>query len=533
MSDALFAKKAKPPFVPPEHGLAHWAWLVEIGGALLVVLILVITESGGLFRDSGSLWHPVVGEIILNEGFIRQDPFSHTFAGRFWIPFQWLAEVGMAKLYAIAGYDGLFWATVALFGSMFGWLAGRAVRNGCHPILAILIIALTFLECSHHFHVRPHLLTMAGMCFLMALLNDIEATRIRLLNILWVLPVFVLWTNLHGGVLGGVGTLGLVFLGWGVYWLLGWPSPIRNWKSVAALLLVSTAALGTFLVNPYGIDLLRMWQNVMKADLPRIINEHKPLEVMTATGDVNATGLLVLGEAALYLLILAGTWGHRPRVTWLLPLVWLALGISRIRHAPLFSLVAMIAMLDMLPFTFWMRWLAKRSDLYVAPKPDDQRQPAGRGMAARLFPVLILVVPLAMGLRFVELDKERWPVQLVPELRELAKNPGTRLFNEDLLAGIIIRDVPGLKVFIDDRCELYGEDFLTDYVDALRNRPDYWMRRWQEQFGINVALTRKDKREDKKSKFTEYLLTSPDWTLVKEDDAGCLFVRKPASASGK
>jgi hypothetical protein len=506
----------KPPFVPPEHGLAHRAWLVEIGGALLVVFILTITDNGSLFRDSCCLWHPVVGELIQTQGWIREDPFSHTFAHQEWIPFQWLAEVGMARLYIWAQWDGIFWATVALFASLFGWLAGRAVRAGCHPILALLIIALTFFECCHHFHARPHLFTMAGMCILFALLSDMEAGTLSLCHIFWIFPLFILWTNLHGGVLGGWGTLVIVLGGWGFWWLLGWDSPIRSWKTAAGLFLVALASTGCFLVNPYGWELLAMWQNVMQADLPKIINEHAPLKPFSAVG------LTVLGEALLYVLVLAGTWPKRPRVVWLLPLVWLYLGISRVRHAPLFSLVAMIAILDMLPFTFWTRWLAQRSDLYVRPKSDDEREPRAGVWVARLFPLLLLFGPLLAGYRFVKLDEECWPLDLIPELQRLADQPGTKLFNEDRLAGLVIRFVPGLKVFIDDRCELYREAFLMDFVDGMRDRPDYWINRWEAEYGINVALTQP------KSKFTEYLRAAPRWKLVQEEKAGCLFVRIPA-----
>jgi hypothetical protein len=286
--------------------------------------------------------------------------------------------------------------------------------------------------------------------------------------------------------------------------------------------------MASFLLNPYGFDLIKMWQNVMQADLPKIISEHRPLDPFSTLGFV------VIGEALLYVLILAGTWPMRPRVGWLLPLVWLYLGISRVRHAPLFSLVAMIAMIDMLPYTYWMRWLAQRSDLYVAPKVDDQAEPKWGKPAGRLFSLLvlvvpILVVPLLSPNRFVKLDEDVWPLELIPELKQLAQQPDTKLFNEDRLAGMVIRYVPGMKVFIDDRCELYGEAFLMDYVDGMRDRPDYWIERWETQYGINVALTIADDPEtDRKSKFTEYLKNSPRWKLIKEVKAGCLFVKKKA-----
>ncbi|HMO36503.1 MAG TPA: hypothetical protein PKA06_10715, partial [Gemmatales bacterium] len=65
-----------------------------------------------------------------------------------------------------------------------------------------------------------------------------------------------------------------------------------------------------------------------------------------------------------------------------------------------------------------------------------------------------------------------------------------------------------------------GEAFLLDYLDAMKVRPDHWFKVWHERYGINLALTQE------KSKFTDYLLTSPDWILIKKVPAGHLFRRK-------
>ena len=44
-----------------------------------------------------------------------------------------------------------------------------------------------------------------------------------------------------------------------------------------------------------------------------------------------------------------------------------------------------------------------------------------------------------------------------------------------------LRYVPELKVFVDDRCELYGEAFLLDYLDAMKERPEYWFNEWHKR----------------------------------------------------
>src|SRR5262249_3407277 len=41
---------------------------------------------------------------------------------------------------------------------------------------------------------------------------------------------------------------------------------------------------------------------------------------------------------------------------------------------------------------------------------------------------------------------------------------GTRIFCEYAYGGFLIYYCPGYRVFVDDRCELFGDDFLTHFV---------------------------------------------------------------------
>src|SRR5262245_6421769 len=72
-------------------------WLGPGALAFLAIwLALMVVGRSGMLRDPGTFWHTTTGEIILKEGFIRYDPYTFSFSGSWWVPFQWLGEVGMA-----------------------------------------------------------------------------------------------------------------------------------------------------------------------------------------------------------------------------------------------------------------------------------------------------------------------------------------------------------------------------------------------------------------------------------------------------
>jgi hypothetical protein len=89
----------------------------------------------------------------------------------------------------------------------------------------------------------------------------------------------------------------------------------------------------------------------------------------------------------------------------------------------------------------------------------------------------------------VRLDPEHWPVELLPELRQVEREhpEGSRIFNDFLYGGFLIYFTPGLKVFIDDRCELYGDDWLLQFSEAMHNDPQR-VADWRREYGFQYAL---------------------------------------------
>lgn len=510
----------------------RWAELLFF---VLVFVAVFCTSRDQLFLDPGTFWHTRTGDLLLERGFLDRDPFSYTYQGQTWIPSQWLAEIGMALLHRLQGLDALMWLTLSLVAGLFAFIGGRFVRHGCHPLLAGLFVALAFFASCYHFHTRPHLFTMVFLCGLFVSLQGFEAGRVPLRRLWWLVPVFAIWTNLHGGMLAGLGTFGLCGIGWGLLFLAGQPSPLRSWREVGELLLIGVLCGLTVFVNPYGWRLPWMWWIIMKADLPAIIMEHRPLNPF------DEVGLAILLLAVVYAVFLAGL-TVRPRVTWLLPLVWLVLAWSRIRNGPLFCFVTALALAEMLPHTRWMQGLARRSDMFLMPAQVTALLAPARGVL-RLpwWPALLPLPFLLTGLLGpqVLLDRKHWPLDLLDTLRVEAAKPNARFFHDDMYGGFFIYYLPGTPVFLDDRCELYAqplprpdgtlrEALLLDYARGRFHEPARF-NRWSQEFGFTHALVRKKdpKEQTTPDLFLEYLSRSPDWDLMPASSpAAYLFRRK-------
>ena len=128
-----------------------------------------------------------------------------------------------------------------------------------------------------------------------------------------------------------------------------------------------------------------------------------------------------------------------------------------------------------------------------------------------------------------------WPVELLPELREHQRDRprGTRrVFCEYAYGGFLIYFTPGYRVFIDDRCELFGDEFLTRFVgDAGGARPRASTipgRAVRRMAGLNTApLTWPWWRPV--AAFDEALAELPQaWEVVRRTETATLYRKRAA-----
>jgi hypothetical protein len=135
-------------------------------------------------------------------------------------------------------------------------------------------------------------------------------------------------------------------------------------------------------------------------------------------------------------------------------------------------------------------------------------------------------VPL-LGRGWVRLDPRACPVELLPELRayERTRSTGTPIFNDMIFGGYLIYFTPGLRVFIDDRCELYGDEWLLEYAVSVLHHPER-IEAWADEYGFEYALVQPA------TPVEQYLAGAAGWTVAGRTDAAVLYRRNPAGRAG-
>ncbi|MSR53586.1 MAG: hypothetical protein EXS09_09910 [Gemmataceae bacterium] len=498
-------------------------------------ILLLVGGRSRFFQDPGTFWHTSVGDRIIDGGFFDTDPFTFSFGGQKWIPQQWLGECALSVGYRIGGFDTQLLVTATILAGVFTGIGVRLLRIGIHPSLVVLIIACGIAASSGHFHVRPHLATIAGLAIVMVYLADVENGRIPIRRLAWLLPVIWLWSNIHGGVMGGLATIALAIAGWTAARFFKRESPIRTRRDFFLLVALWFGTVAVCFANPYFHRLPISWYDVYKmASLTTIIKEHSAVDLS------EFAGITIVSFGVLFCLFLFGTVPlRRFRIVWLLPLVWFVLACESVRHAPLFTMAALVVFVDAFPFSRIAELLLrKKSDLYVPHLQTGETSNAEKAPAFGL-PAILFFVALVLqatgtalpvlGRGWARHDPTIWPVELLPELKahQYDRPQGTRIFCEYNFGGYLIHQTPGYRVFIDDRCELFGDTFLVEYVwtkqmlkEGLCN-PAEPFAVWQFEYGpFDFALVEPD------AGFDLALSCIQAWEEVKRTKTAVLYRKK-------
>jgi hypothetical protein len=260
---------------------------------VFVLLSVVFVLAARPITDPDFWWHLRTGKLIVETGSIpRVDIYSSTFAGREWVAHEWLSEVLMYLINQAFGYAGLvvFFAFVI---SAAMWIAYRrcAERAG-HPYVTGFALLLGALAASPTWGVRPQMFSFFLASVFFAVLDGyVRGAGVR--KICWLVPLTILWVNMHAGFALGLALIVLTIAGLTLDAFLSDEGRkavseekrfVTLWRRIRPLVLVFAACLAAIALNPNGVRLYAYpFETLTSRAMMKYINEwfspdfHEPM----------------------------------------------------------------------------------------------------------------------------------------------------------------------------------------------------------------------------------------------------------------
>ncbi len=502
-------------------GLARFC-VPTIADAVFALILLRVLQLGatGLFNDPGTGWHLRTGlEVIATGQVPTVDTFTCTRAGQPWVATQWLADVVMSLAYALGGYSLMAVGTAGLIAGLFRWIYRKQVAAGSWPFVAAVVTVLAACAASGHFLARPLVATSIGIPLSFWWATEYARGRVGRWRLWALVPLAAVWTNLHPGVVGGVATVGLCGMGTVAQGCWKRVGTVR-WQRGIELILVALGMAVATLVNPYGPAWHAWVARLMNMTaLSAYVIEWKP---PAWTDAATIAGAALLGAGALAAVI------RRKGVNLpeaLLLCFWAYNGFNSGRHLPLMTMIVAVQLgrllADVRTDSALLRRITRRLPVFSPDIRAAERRLSGGlasvvlvgGLAALL--VSGVTVP-ALGLGTAGPSPDRYSPGAVAYLRS---HPPCGPFLNDLnYGGTIIHNLPGLRVFADDRFELHGAAFVAEYAQAVLE-PGIHAADFLDRNDIQTVLIAAP------LPLCEWLRSNGQWTEEYTDRAAAVFTR--------
>ncbi|HEX4518289.1 MAG TPA: hypothetical protein VH063_01785 [Gaiellaceae bacterium] len=297
--------------------------MLVLGGCLAIGAANVKSET-----ESDSWLSLLAGRLIVHNGLPHHDTLTSLTLGRAWVDQQWLAHVVLYGLWAAGGWALALLVATVLYTAAFAVLAGSARLRKASDRSVAVVTVFCFLAGLTNTAYRAQILSYLLFALVLALVLADERRSSRWVYL--VIPVLVVWANVHGSVLIGAVLVTLRGALFGVS-ALRRHAPARGWLLRAGILV--GAPWLAVLASPYALGLPGYYRSVLgNSELARASSEWG---ASTLGGQPWFYGLLVVGV----LIVVLGRRSLTPFGALAFALT-AALGILGIRNVAFFALAA-------------------------------------------------------------------------------------------------------------------------------------------------------------------------------------------------
>ena len=485
----------------------------SIADIIFISLFLHLSFSAGksLLNDGDTGYHIRAGEYIIDTLSIpKHDIFSFLTPPLPWTAHEWLSEIIMAMVHSAFGLTGvvIFFSFII---SLVYYLLFKIIRmNNGNIITAIFIVLLVLTASQLHWLARPHIFSLLLMIIWYYLLDKYYYNHKNYLYLL--LPIMLLWVNLHGGFLGGFILIGIYLFGSMVKLITSQGMERDIYKKKTKLLgLMTIACLFVSLINPYTYHILLFPFNLVSN---KFIMDHVSEFLSPNFHELYAKFFEFL---LLFILTILGISKMRLNIIELvLMLLFVHMSLYSARYIPLFSIIVAPILMRK------TEYLLKSTDGKIADflkKRSSNISETDASARGYMWPIagIILIVILAMSGKIdYKFDETKMPVAAVEFIKK--ENLQGNMFDDDEFGDYIIYAAwPRYKVFFDGRSDMYGVDIMKEYLKVVRIKQG-----WDEVFKkykINWVIYNAN------SPLSLFLMERDDWKLIYADKVANIFVK--------
>jgi hypothetical protein len=473
----------------------------------LILLLCVFIMAARPITDPDFWWHLRTGQHIVDTKSIpHEDIFSYTQPGRAWITHEWLAEIVLYAIYVLSGEAGLILVFAGIITAAFALLY---LQCGGRPYLASFVVVWGAITSALTWGVRPQmfsLLLSSAFLYILHLYRHGKRWQVWLLP-----PLMVLWANLHGSFYLGLIFPSVYIVGAAMENVLaGSKETSLPWRDVRRLLLVTLITAVAPILNPNGVQILIYpFGTLGSPTMQRYIMEWFSPDFHLAQ----------FQPFAVYILVLLASLGLSRRAPNPIQSIFmLGFGYASLRsarHIPFFVLTTAPLLTDQI-LRAWRGW--KWTERF-------RTRPVPRGPKTFVVNWLLLGLVLLGGAAQAShtltgnaaAQRETFPVAAVDFL-ESSQTTG-HAYNLYHWGGYLIwRLYPERKVFIDGRADVYGDQFIEEYLQVYQLSST-----WQEpldRYGVDVAII------DTGSSLATMLSERVDWYRAYADEQAVIFFRQ-------
>jgi len=503
--------------------------LSESGTSLLaaapaVIVFAIALADSGRFADPDLWGHVYFGQAALNQGHpTLRDPYSYSAPGHLWRNHEWLSEVLMAWLYGMFGVLGLKLLKLVCTSATILFLASAESETGAPWVIQAAVLVVAALAISPQLQFRPQLFTYVLMSALLALL---ARRNYRQSGPLWLsIPIFLVWANLHGGFVVGLGVLAVFTAGATLEGL----GVAHDWRDSRALWLITLLSALVTLATPYGLG---TWQAVFHAlSNPlthKLIRDWQPLvPALVSLSRVRSVALVfpMLSLLLLAALLVSISFARNSTDTPLIAVAgfMVAAAFAAVRNLALATIAASIP-------------LVRHLDLVVASftSPPKRRRLAQSSVDGRHLGWLSQLVLVVLALRIA------WVTGLVSgrlESVEPCPSGAVAFMKQNSLHGNVLSEfgwgeyliwhlAPDSKVFIDGRYDtVYPAGIIEDYLAFESGGPEAQrvLKAYPHDFAIVRPLSRA----------ARLMSEEGNWKLIYRDPVAECYVRSDSQFAAR